>query len=112
MAVAMVTGGLCGFRRGKSLRGGLPGGIDQPDVALAQGAVAPGEDVGFGGQRLGLRVVALAQAHLAEVVHDHRIARFDALGALQGGSRLLGPPGGEIAGGAFHQGPHHRAFRA
>ncbi|MNN78719.1 hypothetical protein D3C81_1952970 [compost metagenome] len=49
-----------GHRRGKTLRGGLLSGIGQPGVALVQEAVAPREDIGFGGQRLGLLEVALA----------------------------------------------------
>src|SRR5712691_8118690 len=73
---------------------------DKAPVLGAQAAVAAGPGVGARSGALGLRVVALLQAHARELLPQARIARLDAQRALERCRGVGEPARGGIGAGA------------
>src|SRR5207249_11281642 len=84
--------------------------LDDARVLRAQRAVAAGPGVGALREALGLREVALLQAHARELLPEARIARLDAQRALERRRGLRETPAGGIAARAVHEPRNRHAF--
>src|SRR5437879_8217750 len=85
---------------------------DQAPVFGSQGIVAPRPGVGARGGALGLRVVALLQAHARELLPQARIARLDAQRALERSRSVREAPGRGIGARAVQEPGDRQALGA
>ena len=92
-ALLAVDGG-----RSQILAGRLAGRAAQPGVAGAQAGVVARQRIRFGGQGLRLRIAALLEGGLPQIVPDGGVARFDAQRAFEGGGGFGRLAGVEVLG--------------